>query len=247
MGTTGIFKMMVLDDLNENTSLFRFMDLKQFLALIEKKKTYLTRIIEWEDPWEAPLRNLPTSREGSLEHSLYSSDEDIYGQCWTRVETDAMWRIYSPNKDGIMIETKVKKINNLNNLPRSCLAPIQYFDKLKNGIEELQQKKYPQLYHSVFLKRRAFEHENEVRLVANYQHENIERKHSPKIIEIPIDPIEFIISVTVDPRADEWYVETVRLYCKRFGFKFIVHKSDLYENNVFEKEKIVRIYTLVDE
>src|SRR5438552_2336902 len=35
----------------------------------------------------------------------------LYGQCWSLLdESDAMWRIYSPNKAGVKIRTTVRKL-----------------------------------------------------------------------------------------------------------------------------------------
>ena len=37
--------------------------------------------------------------------------ENLYGQCWTKTrESDAMWRIYSPNKNGVRIMTTPRKL-----------------------------------------------------------------------------------------------------------------------------------------
>jgi hypothetical protein len=35
----------------------------------------------------------------------------FYGQCWSLTrESDAMWRIYSPNEDGVKVKTTIRKL-----------------------------------------------------------------------------------------------------------------------------------------
>ena len=110
--------------------------------------------------------------------------EDWYGQCWSlNEETDAMWRIYSPDPkkpSGIKVKTTIGKL--FNNLKRTCSpAPyLQFFvgrviyesqtriaDRMKNlTFRKLSESRQSNWFADLLcLKREAFQHENEVRLL----------------------------------------------------------------------------------
>jgi hypothetical protein len=44
--------------IEENTKLYRYISLSQFMSFVETKKTYLTNINLWPDPWEAALHKI---------------------------------------------------------------------------------------------------------------------------------------------------------------------------------------------
>lgn len=51
--------MYISEELNLEQKLYRYLNVKQFISMIESNKTYLTRVLDWEDIWEAPLRKIP--------------------------------------------------------------------------------------------------------------------------------------------------------------------------------------------
>lgn len=61
------------------------------------------------------------------------------------------------------------------------------------------------------------------------------------------DPLVFIKSITFDPRADDWFVETMKKYCISKGFTCPVEKSLLYKKDFFDKVKLVKKYETVDK
>lgn len=229
--------------LNVETKLYRYINLKQFLSIVENHKIYLTRINKWEDTWEIPGGKLPSQRDnGDLSYPNWSIDEKMYGNCWSlSEESDALWRIYSPNSDGLKIQTSVKKFSLFNDVYHGLLAPIIYYDNLLEALNELEAKKeYPKPFSRAFLKRNAFTHEQEVRLVTIDDGRCMKSRGNKKdFINLDINPFEFIESVTIDPRADSWYVNTIKKYCNRAEFNFIPTKSNLYNPDIFEQTKIV--------
>jgi hypothetical protein len=95
------------------------------------------------------------------------------------------------------------------------------------------------------LKREAFKHENEVRLLVCMQAYR-EINKSPFHINIygfNFNPSFFIDSITFDPRADDWFVDTMIKYCKRKGFTCPITKSKLYQNTLYDDTKLIVTYT----
>lgn len=98
------------DNINENDSLYRYISLAQFLSLVENEELLLKKITLWEDTWEGLDKQIPRRKDdGGLEYPHTTLADSVVGQCWTyEKDSDAMWRIYSPDKQGVMIETKAK-------------------------------------------------------------------------------------------------------------------------------------------
>lgn len=88
--------------------LFRIITVERFFELmIEKRNTFVSPS-SWEDPFEAFTSKAKIIIDGK---EIFSNSR-IWGQCWTtRInETDAMWRIYTPSKNGVRIKTTARKL-----------------------------------------------------------------------------------------------------------------------------------------
>lgn len=243
---SGILK--IGEELNLDDNIYRYMSLSQFMNLVEKSKTYLTRISYWEDSWEAPSRNLGLLNEksGEIHFEKDSICEDLFGQCWTtKKESDAMWRIYSPNKEGIKIKTSIKKLKEIQGVKFSLISKVHYYENLIDGLNYIEEKK--QIFksqHRVLLegliKRDAFKHEEEVRLLILNDRKYIDKTiEKGNYIDFKVNIFDFIEEISIDPRAKEYYVETIVEYCKRADFKIVPKKSDLY-GVIPNKNKIIK-------
>lgn len=227
----------ISEELKLDQKIYRYINIKEFISMIENKKTCFTRVVDWEDTWEAPLKRIPVDSDMEETDEYFETYEYIYGQCWSKnAESDAMWRIYSSNKDGIMIQSSVKTLVDSLNLDNALIAPVIYFSDLQDALDELDDKPYDNNLAGALLKRRAFSHEEEVRLLS-IPFNNERSRH----VEIEIEPNQLIERIILDPRCEKWYLDTIVNYCKRVGLSVIPYKSDLYEDNIYEKNKM-KIY-----
>jgi hypothetical protein len=211
-------------DLTPTTPLYRYLTIESFISCVEAKQLHLTQANLWEDTWEMITRKVPlVDAEGKSR--LPSIHEDIYGQCWSRLkESDAMWRIYSPSKTGVQISTSVEKFKSLDGIEKCYLGSVVYFETIPDLLEKMHSRKnHP--YDFALHKRMAFNHEREVRLLTHGQ----SLPTRPARIALPFDPCAFIEGVTLDPRAEDWYVNTIARYCERVGLAVRPVKSSLYE------------------
>lgn len=96
--------MVISKHLTWDDSIYHFMSINRLIKMIEDKKIYFQKVVNWEDPWEIPYRYLQLTKQED-NRDLINAD-NMYGVCWTKTfDTDAMWRIYSKNNK----EKKCKK------------------------------------------------------------------------------------------------------------------------------------------
>ncbi len=154
----------------------------------------------------------------------------FFGQCWTtKLESDAMWRIYSPSKSGVKITTNICQFDLLQNIRRLGVEKVVYFSHWKQLPELTNADKSP--YLDVRYKRDAFSHEEEVRFIVHpdsvFDGDFWDNSH----INLPISVDRFIQSIEIDPRAPVWVVDMIENYVKRVLPEVSLGKSNLYQKN----------------
>lgn len=216
-----------------DTPVYRYISLSQFLAFIEKERTYLTNISVWDDPYEDVLKNLQV-KDSSYKFSEFRTFKSYFAQSWSlNGNSDAMWRIYSKNSEGLLIKSTVKKFKSIQNVDLALFGRVAYFDNLRKSLVKIStdEPNGPKIntLKWALLKRRAFEHEKEVRFITLDKHLNFYSEPESKSIELSLDPKNFLEDIIIDPRAPSWYVNTVKKYCKKSKLGIIPRKSKLYE------------------
>ena len=208
----------ILNDLNLDLKIYRIISISRFKELIENNELVLVNPEKWEDPFENFfLKGNAIDNNGS-KIDLSNLREAWYGQCWTiNDDTDAMWRIYSPDKDAIRISTTVRKLYDAIYDTTDSFAPLKFFiGKVNyNTIDELNDFMNKNSFWNIALggqndgfakllcvKREAFSHENEVRILVN---ESDSKKVSKNkgLYKIDINVSTLIDDLCLDPRLDE--------------------------------------------
>lgn len=207
-------------------NLYRIQSFDRVVQIFEERALYFAHPSSWDDPYETRLRHEASSA--------------LFAQCWCRSGvSDAMWRIYSPDRLGVRIRTTDVKLRAAikeglrGNGIKYRLRPVEYLKEaeLNLKIEELADALKENFDPSraadaLQWKRRAFEHEKETRLIVFRQ------KSTPKGeagIKIPIDPHDLIEDILIDPRAPVQFVKAYKLYFQsELKFKGTVSKSRLY-------------------
>lgn len=216
------------------SKLYRIISFERAVEIFKLRQLFFAHPSQWEDPYET--------------HIEYDDSHLFFAQCWGRkAVSDAMWRIYSPDKLSIRIRTTQEKLieqihlAKLNahfgfNLRRVSYPLKPEFDEkiqaiaMKFGVD----KKSQTAANSLFLKRHAFQHEAEVRAVI------YDLKRDPSIskesgFRLNIDPHRLIESILFDPRAPDSYVEACTYYFEnKLNYSKYIGKSELYN----DKDKI---------
>lgn len=218
--------------INEETTIYRYVDLNTMLALIEEGNWAFRKIKTFEDPWEGPLRYLQLSNK-DIQKSIDEVLDHIYVSCWSlssQKDSDALWRIYSPDKKGICIESTIGKLKMLlenNNSMRaaSMIAPVIYEDHRNFVLNHYFGRHYFDDYGNfdlAFNKRPAFSHENEIRLII------ITEENFQDDIYLLNNVVysQLIQKIWIDPRSESWVQNSVTAYFRHLGIE--CDKSDLY-------------------
>lgn len=225
-----------LDDSLLDKPVYRIMPIHRVLQTLESKQLVLVKPKKWDDPFEnALLASAFETADG--EKATFAAKDSVYGQCWTlHRETDAMWRIYSGNKDGVRIASTPRKLLSAlqQSDPRShavsCfMGRVTYLPKTellqKLGGINLLNTDGSGIAESLLYKRKEFAHEREVRLIYNGQDGHCISDTYP----FAIDPNDAFERLTFDPRMD---IELRRAYTLAFaekGYEGGVTTSTLYK------------------
>ena len=219
--------------------LYRYIPFDTLLQMINEKKNFLLRTSMWEDVYENFIMKENIVFNGKT--NPFSNLSDMcFGQCWTtKAKSDAMWRIYSPDKKSVRIKTTIKKLwdstKSNDHMGAFVIGKVQYLqqstieqDLVKNS--PYSAKSFIDVFiSSLFVKRTSFSHEREYRLIYVCDDNSPDKGEACK--GLSIDPMDFIMNIFFDPRADQHYVDK----CKRIlvdAFKYPskqIHKSTLYD------------------
>jgi hypothetical protein len=79
--------------------IYRIFSIDRFVELARTRQNVLVSPYKWDDPFENFLLRCPVRDASGRTLRMGNLAERWYGQCWTSTrESDAMWRIYSPEK-----------------------------------------------------------------------------------------------------------------------------------------------------
>ena len=227
-----------------DTPIYRIFSLHRFMDLLASRMNGLVNPSKWEDPFENffLLSEIVAPRgERGERISMSKLAEDWYGQCWTfNADTDAMWRIYSRDKDGVRLRTTVRKLFHSFYDSADQLASLKFFcgrvsyyteDQISALMRKLtfrdvalggQGDKFAEL---LCIKREAFQHENEVRLLFQ---DTIPKRGTGGVVCFPLDVNAVCDDVVVDPRLTDSEALAVERKIRTAGCVLPITKSPLY-------------------
>jgi hypothetical protein len=204
------------------TPVYRIVSIERLYELFESRKNVLVSPSMWEDPFENfILKGQSVSRRG------------WFGQCWTRQKSsDAMWRIYSSDSKGIRLrstpERLLASLGESATRGRAFIGTVRYL--AKRPLMHFAQKAVAsgtltgaaEAARTLLVKRPAFRHESEVRLL--YRGDI-----SDKLFKYLIDPHALFDQLMLDPRLSPVEFETTRATIRaRTGYAGSIKRSLLY-------------------
>lgn len=230
-----------------NTPIYRFTLVDYLLRLLNKHENTLVSPRKWKDPFEDILSKFKF-KQSNGEFYKHPFRDRVYGQCWTEHgETDAAWRMYVPNGNGVCLKT------NINKLYQSLIdsKDITYV-KTHGYVGRVEYKKEyelrawfkdkewvkdhllnigcPKRAESLLFKRIEFKPENEIRLIYLEPNNKIE----DEIYHYKVNPSDLIDEIIFDLRMDDSLYETFILITHKLGYSGKVQKSKLYQIPDFE-------------
>ena len=197
------------------------------MDLFESRELHFASPETWDDPYERVLK--------------HKGSDFAFAQCWcTRAVSDAMWRIYSPDRTSVRIRSTTAKLLAVGARIKATthatfrLDEVAYKSARQMDVEleaianELKATfSMKRATDALFLKRDAFDYESEVRAVAVLQPKKGEVP--PSSLRVGIDPHALVDSILFDPRAESTYVKMVtHFFRKALAFDGPISRSVLY-------------------
>lgn len=229
-----------------NQSIYRFIPFESLLEMLVDGHLVLAKTSKWDDPFENYFFKCNVYKNGNI-LDVKEISERMYGQCWSLTpESDALWRIYSSDKKGVRIKTTLNQLFEVVNPLSSAnssdtgdsiwIGKVEYktsdyinsfFDSQKH-MGHVMDSKF--MIKSMLLKRREFEHENEVRIIYVG-----DRDFKENIKSYKINFNKFISEVMFDPRISPRVEKLYSTVLANLGFRGSIKKSSLYS---FEPQRI---------
>ena len=215
-----------------------------FEALKDSKNT-LVKPKLWDDPFENFIFNSVAHTKSGTGVHFSTIRENYYGQCWTlsSEESDALWRIYSPNKDGFRIKSTIRKLFDTFYDTKHKWAMLAFFVGKIDYQKEIDIRRFfenpDNLEQFVFdtsgngqvetllIKRMEFKHENELRLIFSAHKDWYDI--SIDTYDFPIDINLHYEEILADPRMDNGDYNNVVRELKNLGYVNSIEKSNLYQ------------------
>lgn len=226
--------------INLKTTIWRYMDFTKFVALLETKSLFFSRLDLLGDNFEGSYtkphqdafkRLLSDQQQHAQQININKMNLTyMFVSCWhmSEHENDALWKIYAPHNNAVAIKTSYAK---LHDLPYVKAGLITYRDYEKEILE------VPVLEACAMTKRHCFEYEQEVRALVwkqNITHICKEGKsyaqfHPNTITGIPIslNLSDFLERIVVSPTAAEWFFELVKKMLRRYRVNVMLSKSEI--------------------
>jgi hypothetical protein len=228
-----------LEDKELDAYVYRIMKQEYAYSLFSDSQNVLVQPKRWKDKFENFQLQLGGVLDG--EKFEYGFKDDFCGQCWTSdYLSEAMWGIYAndPKQRYLRVRSTPRKL--LESLAaahpempqETCfVGKVDYKNTseiekfIKNGSSlELSSSKFAQ---SLLIKRSAFEHESEVRLLFFGDSKKFDTNG---LYRYKIDPHNLITQIMADPNRgrSDWAKDKAEIASKT-GFKGEIKRSKIYD------------------
>ena len=213
-----------------NTIVWKYLDLSKFLDLQLSRKLFMSRSDKFEDQYEGTFSE-PTYEEikklsvNNPEFLNYykSHREKVVISSWhiNEYESFAMWQIFTQNSEGLAIQSTIGRLQKAMDVEKDFnqyIGEVNYIDYKKEYIP------FDDMFFPFLFKRKSFQYEREVRIIADLSEHDIKINDGLKI-EVDID--QLIEKIYIHPKSENWYKKLVIELVDKLGFDFEIEKSDL--------------------
>ena len=236
---------------------YRIIPINRFIELLTEKKNTLVEPYLWNDPLEGWIYNK------ILEYyKLYEGTHRIpgkfFGQSWTQEnKSELMWKIYSNGTDSVRISSTISKLKKSpfenNNDVKWCVKPIDY-RSFQSGLQLSEligphdgclDSKISALIKSYMIKREAFKHEDEIRIICHSKN----AKSTEKTLKYEICPECFIDEIMMHPGISDSEFKKFKNIFKAYNLTKKVRRSEIYKmpdkipytlSNVMLSKKVIK-------
>jgi hypothetical protein len=239
----------------DDLAIWRYMDFSKYVALLEYRSVFFTRLELLGDPFEAafpasqsvmdrilallPPGEVPpgstVSFHGSVDRAWESTRKWMYCSCWHAGghESAGMWRLYAQSSEAIAIKSTVERLRGLAENPGKptpgFLSPRKIHIGMVDYIDFETDRIPPDFLSRAFRKRKSFEHEKEVRAVFMELPKDFEHNKTPDHAGrgVLVDPAALITEIVIAPQGMAWFARLVEDVSRRYGLDVPIVQSAL--------------------
>ncbi|GEC77878.1 hypothetical protein [Flavobacterium aquatile] len=215
---------------NPDTIVWKYLDLSKFLDLLLSRKLFMSRSDKFEDQYEGTFSE-PTFEEikklsvNNPEFLNYykSHREKVVISSWhiNEYESFAMWQIFTQNSEGLAIQSTIGRLQKAMEVEKDFnqyIGEVNYIDYKKEYIP------FDDMFFPFLFKRKSFQYEREVRIIADLSEQDIKINDG---LKIEVDICQLIEKIYIHPKSENWYKKLVIELVDKLGFDFEIEKSDL--------------------
>ncbi len=215
---------------NPDTIVWKYLDLSKFLDLLISRKLFMSRSDKFEDQYEGTFSE-PTYEEikklaaNNPEFLSYykSHREKVVVSSWhiNEYESFAMWQIFTQNSEGLAIQSTIGRLQKALEVEKDFkqyIGEVNYIDYKKEYIP------FDDMFFPFLFKRKSFQYEREVRILADLSEQEIKINDG---LKIDVDINQLIEKIYIHPKSENWYKKLVIELVDKLGFDFKIEKSDL--------------------
>lgn len=230
---------------NLKTKVWRYIDTNKFIDILSNKRLYFSRLDLLGDTHEGSIpKNNYFKRNFELNQDINKNTDWVgegikrmykmtYINCWylDNYESEAMWRLYCQNNNGIAIQTTYEKlVESIGNDDFLYIGKVSYVDYNTNVIPD------GNFFFPIMHKRIAFKHEKEVRMIkeeTSLYKDTFNNIPTPLGIHIPWDLEENTENIYVNPYAPAWYYDIIKELLNKYECKVNLIWSEINEKPFF--------------
>jgi hypothetical protein len=215
---------------NPDTIVWKYLDLSKFLDLLMSQKLFMSRSDKFEDQYEGTfseptfeeIKRLSENNPEFLD--FYKSHrEKVVISSWhiNEYESFAMWQIFTQNSEGLAIQSTIGRLQKALELAKDSkqyIGEVNYIDYKKEYIP------FDDMFFPFLFKRKSFQYEREVRIIADLSDQEIKINDG---LKIDVDISQLIEKIYIHPKSENWYKKLVIELVSKLDFDIKIEKSDL--------------------
>jgi tmRNA-binding protein len=227
----------------DNTIIWRYVDFTKFISYLEKNALFFVRSDQLSDKYEGKFTEADIKLwEDALKTKTKLNHMEIYERfrkninisSWhiNAIESVAMWEICLQSNEGVAIKSTFKRLKDSFSLHKEdeiFIGKVKYIDYTRDITTK------GNIFNPFLYKRKAFEHERELRAIimkSSPQEERIGKHISyvdPKWfgIHVKTDLNILIDKIVVSPSVPDWFIDLVRSIVKKYQLNKKVEQSEL--------------------
>lgn len=195
---------------NPRAQIWRYMNFAKFVSMLDTGALFFAYAERFMDAAEGEARATDTDPRVAVS-SWHQSEH----------ESEGMWRLYSPIEEAVAIQSIYERLRRV--LPADVLIhQVQYLDAPERVSRSDPRAAY-------FYKRKAYEHEKELRAVLGPHSSSKEgvRWETPAGWFVKVAPEAMVERLYVSPFASDWFYDVVEGVMRRYQRSFALTRSAL--------------------